>query len=97
MCAGQTGFAGCSQPLAAAPAAVPEWAGGTPVAVRHFWVATALCTVAELSLSKVKRSWDPECLFIATMYSCLGTEEAKKCSYFIFQWLGQAGQAALPP
>lgn len=67
------------QPLAPAQAAVPEWAGGTPV--RHF---SAFCTVAELSPSKVKRSWDPECLFIATMYSCLGREEAKKCNYFIF-------------
>lgn len=55
------------------------------MAVRHFWVATALSTVAELSPSKVKRSWDPEHLFIATMYSCLGREEAKNCNYFIFQ------------
>lgn len=53
------------------------------MAVRHFWVAAALCTVAELFPSKVKRSWDAECLFIATMYSCLG--RAEKCSYFIFQ------------
>lgn len=62
-----------------------------------FLGGSSLCTVADLSPSKVKRSWDPERLFIATMYSCLGREEAKKCNYFIFQWLGQAGQAALPP
>lgn len=62
------------------------------MAVRHFWVAAALCTVAELFPSKVKRSWDLEHLFIATMYSCLG--RAEKCNYFIFQW---SGQAALLP